>query len=110
VCVIVYAYVYVYGCLDSVGWVLCVDRDMPIHSLDHSYIHTHSYIHNRSLTHSHTHIHKYTLTGVVICVMLILLTATVLFYVWGDEDPDNFGSIPQCAFLAVLMLTGQGVE
>ena len=44
-------------------------------------------------------------------LILILTTSTVLYYVGpepGANDGDSFESIPATAYLAVLMLTGQG--
>jgi hypothetical protein len=36
------------------------------------------------------------LVGAVVSVILVLFTSTVLYYEWGDVDPENFGSIPAC--------------
>ena len=48
--------------------------------------------------------------GALLSALLLLSTATLLYWVEGDHDPNNFGSIPKTLFLAVLMLTGQGIE
>eukprot|EP00471_Norrisiella_sphaerica_P003958 CAMPEP_0184481982 /NCGR_PEP_ID=MMETSP0113_2-20130426/3573_1 /TAXON_ID=91329 /ORGANISM="Norrisiella sphaerica, Strain BC52" /LENGTH=565 /DNA_ID=CAMNT_0026861481 /DNA_START=277 /DNA_END=1974 /DNA_ORIENTATION=+ len=51
----------------------------------------------------------------MMCGMLLLFTSTILYYLrpgLGDSsgsDPDSFLSIPDCMYLAILMLTGQGV-
>jgi len=47
----------------------------------------------------------------LMCAMLLLLTSTILYYLRpkGELDSNDFMSIPDCMYLAILMLTGQGV-
>lgn len=39
-------------------------------------------------------------------ITLLLIIATILYLLWRDHDPENFGSVQKTLFLATLMLTG----
>jgi len=43
-----------------------------------------------------------------LCSVLLVLQATLMYYVQRKDDPDNFGSIPTTLWFSVLMLTGVG--
>uniref|UniRef100_A0A0G4I2Q4 Ion transport domain-containing protein n=1 Tax=Chromera velia CCMP2878 TaxID=1169474 RepID=A0A0G4I2Q4_9ALVE len=50
------------------------------------------------------------LVALLMCGALLLLTSTVLYYLRpGAANDEDFNSIPDCMYLAILMLTGQGV-
>eukprot|EP00697_Spironema_sp_BW2_P007692 gnl/Spiro4/22047_TR10842_c0_g1_i1.p1 gnl/Spiro4/22047_TR10842_c0_g1~~gnl/Spiro4/22047_TR10842_c0_g1_i1.p1 ORF type:complete len:479 (-),score=151.33 gnl/Spiro4/22047_TR10842_c0_g1_i1:97-1533(-) len=49
------------------------------------------------------------LTGLTVCCIVILTTATILFFLYGDVDP-QYNNIPNCMFLATLLLTGEGID
>eukprot|EP01125_Pyxidicula_operculata_P005594 TRINITY_DN1964_c0_g1_i1.p1 TRINITY_DN1964_c0_g1~~TRINITY_DN1964_c0_g1_i1.p1 ORF type:complete len:320 (-),score=41.64 TRINITY_DN1964_c0_g1_i1:323-1282(-) len=38
--------------------------------------------------------------------ILFLITATALHYSMGQQNPKDYGTIPKCMFMAILMLTG----
>ncbi|GAB5365556.1 hypothetical protein AAMO2058_001068500 [Amorphochlora amoebiformis] len=45
----------------------------------------------------------------LMCIFLMLVTSTILYYLRPQQEADEFNSIPSCMYLAILMLTGQGV-
>jgi hypothetical protein len=47
--------------------------------------------------------------GIAVACVLLLVTSSTLYFAQGSSDPDMFGSIPRCMYLAMLMLTGQGI-
>lgn len=49
------------------------------------------------------------LVALLICLVMILITSTLLFYLAPPGDShDDFSSIPATMYLSVMMLTGQG--
>jgi len=46
--------------------------------------------------------------GTSVAVLLLLMTATVLYFVRPPND-EEFSNVFQCMYLAILMLTGQGI-
>jgi len=48
------------------------------------------------------------LVALLICCVMILVTATILFYLRPDNPEDDFSSIMATTYLSVMMLTGQG--
>eukprot|EP00466_Bigelowiella_natans_P006418 jgi/Bigna1/74220/fgenesh1_pg.28_\ len=51
------------------------------------------------------------IVAVMMCLFLLLFTSTALYYLQPGlkHDTEDFQSIPACMYLALLMLTGQGV-
>ncbi|KNC55943.1 ion transporter [Thecamonas trahens ATCC 50062] len=48
--------------------------------------------------------------GLLLSGILLFATATLLWAAEHKDNPGDFGSIPKTLFLAVLMLTGQGID